>query len=151
MKYSHLLLAFALSLPSVALAHGDKAHDHSQHPHEPGAPTHNHGSPHGGQVKNAGKRHIEMRLQKDQLHVWILDSEEKTVMPPPLAKANVVVGGKKHLLVLKAEEDRLAVALPAGLEEHLRTKKGKASVIVTLAVDGKPRTLRFAFATPAKW
>jgi hypothetical protein len=113
---------------------------------------HAHGSPHGGQVKTAGKGHVEALLKADKLVVYVLDEKEQTVTPPKEAKAVLLAGKGKQDLQLAASGDALEVSLPDDVRKQLAAAQGKATAIVTVSVGGSTQSVRFTFKgpTPAK-
>ncbi|MDY7229846.1 hypothetical protein [Hyalangium rubrum] len=114
---------------------------------------HAHGSPHGGQVKTAGKGHVEALLEADKLVVYVLDEKERTVAPPKEAKAVLLVGKGKQELQLSARGNALEASLPDDVRKQLTAAQGKATAIVTVSVGGTTQSARFTFTgaqAPAK-
>jgi hypothetical protein len=126
METRTLLLGLLLLASNEALAHNGEHHE-----------DHAHKAPHGGDVKTVGSGHLEALVRDGNLVVYVLDAGEKTVVPPKEAKASLLAGKAKAALALRSEADALVAPLPAGVT-------GKATVIVTVTLDGKPQSARFS-------
>ena len=137
-----------------AQEHQHQHQHHAEHKHggEDRGKTaeHAHGSPHGGLVKTLGNGHAEVMIKDGRLLVWVLDAKEKTVPPPSGGKAVLQVGKNKHELALAGHGDHLMAALSKEAGEHIAAANGKVAVLVTLAVDGKPRSTRFGLSPGAR-
>jgi hypothetical protein len=135
-----ILATSMLLMAPAAFAH--EGHDHHA------AADHKHGSPHGGLVQTVGSQHVEALVQDAKLSVWVLDGQEKTVAPPAEAKAIVLVNKKSFAVALKASGEALVGTLPADAVHQMAETKGKATVVVTLTVDGTVQSVKFAFVAP---
>lgn len=99
---------------------------------------HVHVAPHGGKIAHLGALHLEMRVDEDQIQVWLLDQKMKTV-PPKGRVLEVVVtpkGRPKQVLRLVPVDDhfRAAVAL-----------EGLPELQVTAALKNGKQTERTSF------
>ena len=138
MKISQMLAAALLLAAPLTVA--------AQHSHKPGAAahghkaageTHAHKSPHGGTVRTAGKYHLELVQQAGEVHVYLLDGNEKTL---PLDRATgsamlLSTAGKTSTAKLTPTGDHFVAAVPAGIT--LRT------AIVSLKANGSSLSARF--------
>ncbi len=138
MKISQLLAAALLLTAPLTVA--------AQHSHKPGAAAHGHKaageshahkSPHGGTVRTAGKYHLELVQQAGEVHVYLLDANEKTL---PLTRATgtamlLSTAGKTSSVKLTPSGDHFVAAVPAGTT--LRT------AIVSLKANGSSLSARF--------
>lgn len=138
MKILHVLAAaLLLAAPlSVAAQHSHKPGT-AAHGHQAAGETHAHQSPHGGIVRTAGKYHLELVQQAGQVHIYLLDGNEKAV-PVDRATGTAMLlstAGKTSSVKLTLTGDHLVAAVPAGTT--LRT------AIVILKVNGSPLSARF--------
>jgi hypothetical protein len=86
------------------------------HGHKAAGETHAHTSPHGGVVRTAGNYHVELVLAGNQMTVYLLDGQEKTLPSQGLTgTAMVQQGGKTASVKLAAAGlNQLRATLPAG-------------------------------------
>jgi hypothetical protein len=128
------LVFTTVALPSAAMAGDGHGHAKGKHAHR---------APHGGNVETVGKFHVELVRKDGQIQVYVLDAKEETVEPPQKAKLTLIVGKHRHELALAKDGDHLAASLPGDGRAHLDEAQGKASVLLSVVLDGKPRTVRF--------
>ncbi|MFZ5469577.1 MAG: hypothetical protein ACOZIN_09080 [Myxococcota bacterium] len=107
---------------------------------------HSHKAPHGGQVKEVAKHHLEALVKDGSFFVYLLDEKENTLPPPKEARAVLQIGKAKHELKLTAMADHLMTALDDDAQKQLAQAMGKAVAIVTLHIDDKPQSARFKFS-----
>ena len=138
MKISQILAA-ALMLAAPLTV--DAQHSHkpgtAAHGHQAAGESHAHKSPHGGTVRTAGKYHIELVQQASEIHVYLLDANEKTL---PLTRATgtamlLSTNNKTAAVKLTPTGDHFVAAVPAGTT--LRT------AIVSLKANGSSLSARF--------
>ncbi|AHJ96849.1 heavy metal-binding domain-containing protein [Hymenobacter swuensis] len=138
MKILHVLAAaLLLAAPLSAAAQHSHKPGTAAHGHQAAGETHAHQSPHGGIVRTAGKYHLELVQQAGQLHVYLLDGNEKAL---PVAGATgtamlLSTTGKTTSVKLTPTGDHLLAAMPAGTT--LRT------AIVSLKANGSSLSARF--------
>ncbi|WP_345109317.1 heavy metal-binding domain-containing protein [Hymenobacter algoricola] len=138
MKFS-LILAVALVATASFSAQAQHSHKPgaAAHGHKAAGETHAHKSPHGGTVRTAGKYHIELVQQANELHVYLLDGKEK-VLPVANSTGSVMLlstTNKTSKVALTPANDHFVAAMPAGTT--LRT------AIVSLKADGSSLSARF--------
>lgn len=108
-------LAFIALLFVFAVSSAKAQHDHSSHSHDDGA-THTHKAdpPHGGEIKDVGKYHIEIVFDaytaNEKLNVWVLKSNFKVVEPKEITgKVKIqYADGKEVNTELTVVADKLA-------------------------------------------
>ena len=138
MKFSQALLAAALlTAPFSVLAQHSHKPGTAAHGHQAAGESHAHKSPHGGTVRTAGKYHLELLQQAGEVHVYLLDANEKTL---PLTRASgtamlLNTAGKTTSVQLTPSGDHFVAAVPAGTT--LRT------AIVSLKANGSSLSARF--------
>lgn len=89
----------------------------------------------GGQVVMAGDLHVEVALRDGGVRAWVRDHGDAPVAAT--GKATLLVAGKKLEVPLTAKGDGLAGEAPV--------KSGdKVAAVLSLTVDGKPVSVRFA-------
>lgn len=128
--------ALVIALLLQARAYADDGAGHSA-PRAPG--EHAHPSPHGGQVVTAGKYHFELVVHSDEVHIYLLSD---TMKPLPVKEVTgtiqvVASGSSAQRADLKAETDALEAKLDL-------SKLDKFVALVTVVIDGKPQSARFA-------
>ncbi|MCB2380302.1 hypothetical protein LGH70_22110 [Hymenobacter sp. BT635] len=138
MKISQILAAtLLLAAPlTVAAQHSHKPGT-AAHGHKAAGETHAHKSPHGGTVRTAGKYHLELVQQAGEVHVYLLDANEKT-MPLDRSTGTAMLlstAGKTTSVKLTPTGDHFVAAVPAGTT--LRT------AIVSLKANGSSLSARF--------
>lgn len=138
MKFSQALLAAALlAAPLSALAQHSHKPGTAPHGHQAAGESHAHKSPHGGTVRTAGKYHLELVQQAGEVHVYLLDANEKTL---PLTRTTgtamlLSTAGTTTNVKLTPSGDHFVAAVPAGTT--LRT------AIVSLKANGSSLSARF--------
>jgi hypothetical protein len=103
---------------------------------------HTHASPHGGEVVEAAKHHVEFKAEPSgTIAVWLLDAQQKAVTPPSGGKVTLMpAGGDQLTLPLKIDTE--AQRLVAQFDP----KKFRAfQAVVTLPIEGKRHNFRFHY------
>lgn len=106
-----------------------------------GGGDHAHASPHGGEVKTVGERHVEALFMPDGLMFWISDSAQKA-LPTEGFTGSVVVKGPSGV-------ETVTVA-PMGDHLHAAAKLAQgeaASAVLTLTFGGKAESVSFETAS----
>ena len=138
MKISQLLAAaLFLTAPLTSTAQHSHKPGTAAHGHKAAGESHAHKSPHGGTVRTAGKYHLELVQQAGELHVYLLDGNEKTL---PLTGSTgtamlLSTAGTTSSAKLTRTGDHFVAAVPAGTT--LRT------AIVSLKANGSSLSARF--------
>ena len=138
MKISQILAAaLCLAAPLTVAAQHSHQLGTAAHGHQAPGESHAHKSPHGGTVRTAGKYHLELVQQARELHVYLLDANEKTL---PLARTTgtamlLSTTGKTTAVKLTPAGDHYVAAVPAGTT--LRT------AIVSVKANGSSLSARF--------
>lgn len=103
---------------------------------------HAHAAPHGGEVVEAAKHHVEFKADSSgAIAVWLLDAQRKPVAPPSGGKVTLIpAGGEQLTLPLKV--DVKARQLVAQFDpQKLRTFQA----VVSLPIEGKRLNFRFQY------
>lgn len=140
-----VMAAFFIVQP--VFAHGDedhkkpekKEHEHKME-HKAVGEEHSHKAPHGGMVITVEKYHLEMVVKPDGAQIYLLDDKEKTL---PISK---VTGS----VIFQIPGKKITTAKLAAKEDYLNALVDLKQVdefvaIVSLKVDGKNQTGRFAY------
>ncbi|HEX8385461.1 MAG TPA: hypothetical protein VF576_04715 [Rubricoccaceae bacterium] len=99
---------------------------------------HDHGSPHGGTVKEAGAGHLELVVDGRDLKVYPLDGGDGPLPVADIAGAQALVqpeGGSAQTVALAPMDDHLHGTLPEGVTAY--------TAVVTVPVAGETRSARF--------
>lgn len=113
----------ALALARVAAAHGDVA------------------GPNGGKIGEVGGTHIELVARDNELHLYVLDAQDKPVTARGATGSAIVqAGGRTQTLRFE----------PAAGDSHLVARgefpANGARIVASVAIGGQPsRQARFAF------
>lgn len=120
----------------------------AQHEHKNGE-SHQHTSPHGGEVKSAGKYHIELLRTKDETGdvfiIYLLDTFQKTI-------SNKGKAGVLFIQIAGANSSQETLLL-AGDDKLTYTYKGKGDIInaiVSIKWGEETATAKFQWDAPAK-
>lgn len=141
-------LVFAASLLASATFPAQAQHGHqpgaAAHGHKAAGETHAHRAPHGGTVRTAGRFHVELVQQADEVQVYLLDDKEATVATQGTTGAVYLLttANKSSRVPLAPTDDHFVAKLPAGAQ--LRT------AIVSLNSNGKSLGARFEKLNTAK-
>jgi hypothetical protein len=125
---------------------GDHGHDHGPGSHDHGAEGHGHGvGPHDGTVADwgGGKYHVEFTVDhsKQQATVYILGSDEKTLLPIDAASIELSIKDPEMQVTLKASPQEND---PQGKSSRFVGNHEKLGVVqeyagtMTGVVDGTP-------------
>ncbi|MBN1206657.1 MAG: cupredoxin domain-containing protein [Myxococcaceae bacterium] len=103
-----------------------------------GAEPHAHATPHGGQVEDTPRGHLELVATRDGSYRVYLLGEDLKVRPTEGASGSIKVakGGYPEVALAPAG-DHLAGQGPAHTDDHL-------AMVVTVVQGGKPETARFS-------
>ncbi len=124
-----LLLMFVVSTTKAQ-------HDHSSHSHDEGAAhVHKADPPHGGEIKDVGKYHIEIVFDaytaNEKLNVWVLKSNLKVVEPKEIT-------GKVKIQYADGKEVEKELAIVADkLTCNVEDITKAFTVVIFLTVKGK--------------
>jgi hypothetical protein len=96
--------------------------------------------PHGGQIRDAGGKHLELVISKGKLALYVTDSRHKPVSTQGMKARAIILSGKKRANV-KLTPDSKNVLWGGG--DFPKTKNMKTVVLLTLP-DGKTIQARFS-------
>jgi hypothetical protein len=139
------ILAIAVALFTAISFSANAQHDHKN------GETHQHTSPHGGEVKSSGKYHIELVRTGDKTGVmftiYLLDAAEKTI-------TNKGKSGVLFIQTADANSSQETLQL-AGDDKFVFTYKGKGDIInaiVSIKWGDENATAKFEWkaTTPVK-
>ncbi|GAA4388676.1 heavy metal-binding domain-containing protein [Hymenobacter koreensis] len=136
-RISFIAAALFALVPLASQAQHSHKPGTAAHGHQAAGESHAHKSPHGGIVRTAGKYHIELVQQASEVHVYLLDANEKAL---PLDRSTgtamlLSTAGKTSSVKLTPTGDHFVAAVPAGTT--LRT------AIVSLKANGSSLSARF--------
>lgn len=103
---------------------------------------HTHAAPHGGEVMEVAKHHVEFKAEPSgAISVWLLDAGKKAMTPPAGGTVTLMPeNGEQVTVPLKAEPDSQR------LVARFDPKKLKAfQAVVSLPIEGKRRNFRFHY------
>ena len=103
---------------------------------------HTHEAPHGGEVVEVAKHHVEFKADSSgTIAVWLLDAQRKAAAPP--------AGGKVTLMPDEGEQLTLPLKVDASAQRlvaQFDPKKLKAfQAVVSLPIEGKRHNFRFRY------
>lgn len=103
---------------------------------------HTHTAPHGGEVVEVAKHHVEFKADSSgAIAVWLLDAQRKAAAPP--------AGGRVTLMPDEGEQLTLPLVVEASAQRlvaQFDPKKLKAfQAVVSLPIEGKRHNFRFHY------
>ena len=121
-----VLLAAALSLPSAAVAHGEKF------------------GPNGGIVEDAGKYHVELVMKAGELRAFVTDAKNAKVDTKGAEATAIVLAGKAKATLKLVPVGGNVLAIGGSFDASAGAK-----VVVSLTLPGQPAA-QARFTLPAK-
>lgn len=108
---------------------------------------HAHAAPHGGDVVESAKHHVEFKAEPSgAISVWLLDANQKTVAPPRGGRVTLMPEGGEQVTV-PLELDSASQQLTATFDAR-RLKSFQA--VVGLPIEGKRHNFRFRYPHAAE-
>ena len=106
---------------------------------------HGHTAPHGGQVVEVARHHVEFKADPSgAIAVWLLDENEKPVTAPAGGRLTLMPEGGEQVTVplqLDSASQRLTATFDA-------SKLKSFQAVVSLPIEGKRHNFRFRYPPP---
>lgn len=108
-----------------------------------GAHVHEDPAPHGGQIAEVARHHVEFKADSTgSIAVWLLDEHGKTLPPPSAVRVTLVPGAGAKTTMVTLQIDSRGQRL---VGEFDRRTLRSFEAVVSILIDGTRRNLRFHY------